>query len=775
MLDNELEETVKEAFGLAQGNAHQYLTVEHLLLALTNNPTAEDILSSCGVKIERLKEELETFVKKNVPVSSGSDNEQIAQPTISFHRVFQRAIFHVRSSERQNVSGANVLVAIFGEIESQSVYLLKKHNVERLDVINYITHGISKRNNDVDYFDTDDQGLSDKKTRRPKSALKKFTQNLNDLAERKQIDPLVGREEELIRIAQILCRRRKNNPLLVGNAGVGKTAIIEGLARHIVEQKVPEIISKSTIFMLDMGTLLAGTRYRGDFEKRFKELLEELNEYDNAILFIDEVHTVIGAGSTSSGVMDASNLLKPLLTSGNLRCIGSTTFQEFRGIFEKDRALARRFQKVDILEPSIDETYQILKGLKSYFEEHHDIKYTDKSLHSAATLASRYINDRQMPDKAIDVIDEAGAAQRLKSASKRKKQIDVNDIENIIASIVRVPPETVSSSDVKILAKLEENLKHVIFGQDHAVKTLASKVRMSRAGLGEQDKPICSLLFAGPTGVGKTEVARQVSIILGLELIRYDMSEYMERHTVSRLIGAPPGYIGFDQGGLLTEAITQNPHSVVLLDEIEKAHPDVFNILLQVMDHGTLTDNNGRHADFRNTILIMTTNAGAELISRRSMGFAEQDNASDANEYIRKAFSPEFRNRLDGVIQFNHLSEKVIFTIVDKFLVELQSQLDSKKIELRVSKQAREWLVNKGYDKVMGARPMARAIREYIKTPLSDELLFGVLHNSSGIALVDVAKDKNSLTVKVVQQEPKSKPSNKSKKLAKKKAYEANN
>jgi ATP-dependent Clp protease ATP-binding subunit ClpA len=727
MLSKDLEQTLNQAFKGARTKRHEFMTVEHLLLALVDNTVAADVLVACGADLTELRTDLIDFVDSTTPLIPERDVDRETQPTLGFQRVLQRAVFHVQSSGKKEVTGANVLVAIFSEQESQAVYFLKQQTVARLDVVNYLTHGISKVAGHSEPGIEHNQPQSDEEqigSTTEKSPLENFATDLNEEARLGRIDPLIGRSGEVERVAQILSRRRKNNPLLVGESGVGKTAIAEGLAKLIVDGEVPDILKESVVYSLDMGSLLAGTKYRGDFEKRFKGLLADLQNREHSILFIDEIHTIIGAGAASGGVMDASNLLKPLLSSGRLRCIGSTTFQEYRGIFEKDRALSRRFQKIDVLEPSVEETYKILKGLKSRFETHHDLRYNDKALHAAAELSERYINDRFLPDKAIDVIDEAGAYQRLQSASKRKKVIGVGDIEAVIAKIARIPPKSVSTDDKQSLLKLEDNLKMVVFGQDKAITTLATAIKMARAGLKPVEKPIGSFLLAGPTGVGKTEVSNQLAKILGLEMIRFDMSEYMERHTVSRLIGAPPGYVGYDEGGLLTESVTKHPHSIVLLDEIEKAHPDVYNLLLQVMDHGTLTDNNGRKADFRNVIFIMTTNAGAENASRRSIGFTEQDNSTDNIEAINRLFSPEFRNRLDAVVQFDPLSEEVILTVVDKFLMELQGQLDDKGVTLDIDQEARLWLVRKGYDVTMGARPMARVIREHIKKPLAERVLF---------------------------------------------------
>ncbi|WP_421862881.1 ATP-dependent Clp protease ATP-binding subunit ClpA [Motiliproteus sp.] len=745
MLNKELELTLSLAFQEARDKRHEFMTVEHLLLALLRNHSAIEVLQACSVDIDKLRSSLNAFVESTTPLIPVEDDERETQPTLGFQRVLQRAVFHVQSSGKSEVTGANVLVAIFSEQESQAVYSLNQQGVERIDVINFISHGIPKVLDSDHQLEEVEQGSEEPEGKGESSPLSQFAVNLNQQAANGKIDPLVGRQQEVERVIQILSRRRKNNPLLVGEAGVGKTAIAEGLAKMIVEDEVPEVISTSVVYSLDMGALLAGTKYRGDFEKRLKGLLAEVSNKPGSILFIDEIHTIIGAGAASGGAMDASNLLKPLLSSGELRCIGSTTFQEFRGIFEKDRALARRFQKIDVLEPSVDETFQILQGLQSRFEEHHRLSYTREALKAASELADRYINDKHMPDKAIDVVDEAGAYQQLKSEDERKSLIDVTEIEAIVAKIARIPPKSVSASDKEALAKLEDNLKMVVFGQDSAIETMASAIKLSRAGLKEQQKPVGSFLFAGPTGVGKTEVTSQLAKILGIELVRFDMSEYMERHTVSRLIGAPPGYVGYDQGGLLTEAVTKTPHCVLLLDEIEKAHPDVFNLLLQVMDNGTLTDNNGRKADFRNVILVMTTNAGAEAVSRRSMGFTHQDHSTDAMEAIRKLFTPEFRNRLDGIIQFGSLDTDVIKGVVDKFLIQLQAQLDDKKVHLIVDEAARGWLAEHGYDEKMGARPMARLIQEEIKKPLAEQVLFGDL-TEGGEVRVSVEAEKLSFS-----------------------------
>jgi ATP-dependent Clp protease ATP-binding subunit ClpA len=747
MLSRELEVTLNLAFKTARDKRHEFMTVEHLLLALLDDASAANVLRACGADLDILRQDLVEFIDSTMPTIPETQLEQETQPTHGFQRVLQRAVFQVNSANNSEVVGANVVVAIFSEQESQAVYFLRLQNVARIDVVNYISHGISKYADQADHGHSqhEESTTADSGTEAEESLLSQFATNLNEQASLGQIDPLVGRSAEVERVSQILIRRRKNNPLLVGEAGVGKTAIAEGLAKLIVEGKVPEPMIDSVVYSLDMGSLLAGTKYRGDFEKRLKGIIAELVKKDKSILFIDEIHTIIGAGAASGGVMDASNLLKPLLSSGQLRCVGSTTFQEYRGIFEKDHALSRRFQKIDVPEPSIQETYEILKGLKSRFEDHHDLKFTNPALKVAAELSSRHITDRFLPDKAIDVIDEAGAYQRLQTESRRKKTIGVSDIELVISKIARIPAKSVSSSDKAQLKGLAEKLKMVVFGQDPAIDALSTSIKLARAGLREGEKPIGSFLFAGPTGVGKTEVSRQLANVLGVELIRFDMSEYMERHTVSRLIGAPPGYVGYDQGGLLTEAVNKQPHSVILLDEVEKAHPDVFNLLLQVMDHGTLTDNNGRKADFRNVILIMTTNAGAELMSRASIGFAQQDHATDGMEAIKKMFTPEFRNRLDSIVQFGELSLDVIKTVVDKFLVQLQSQLDEKKVFLDVDDEARVWLAENGYDAKMGARPMDRLIQEKIKKPLAEEVLFGSLSEKGGTVFVTV--EGNELSV----------------------------
>lgn len=747
MLSKELEKSLNEIAQSASARRHEFITVEHLLLALMSNEAALEVLKNVGGDAAKLTSELEKYIDETTPILPVSDQEHGPQTTLGFQRVVSRSLFHVQSSGRKEVTGANVLVAIFSEQESQAVYLLKVQGVTRIDVVNYISHGISKAEGDEETDASQPSAEGEEPAEAGQKALQLYATDLNEEARAGRIDPLVGRAEELERAIQILCRRRKNNPLLVGESGVGKTAIAEGLAKRIVDEKVPDVVAGSIIYSLDLGALVAGTKYRGDFEKRFKAVLAELKEIEGSILFIDEIHTIIGAGAASGGVMDASNLLKPLLTSGQMRCMGSTTYQEYRGIFDKDRALSRRFQKIDVIEPDVDDTYRILKGLKSRFEEHYNLRYTDKALRTASELAARYINDRFMPDKAIDVVDEAGAAQQLQPPSKRKKSIGASDVEQVVAKIARIPSSQVTSSDKASLRDLEGNLKMAVFGQDEAIEQLASAIKLSRAGLKSGEKPIGSFLFAGPTGVGKTEVSKQLAHAMGVELLRFDMSEYMERHTVSRLIGAPPGYVGFDQGGLLTEAVTKHPHCVVLLDEIEKAHPEVFNLLLQVMDHGTLTDNNGRKADFRNVVLIMTTNAGAQEMGRPSIGFAEQDNSTDGMEVIRRMFTPEFRNRLDAIVQFSALKLEVVKTVVDKFLTELQAQLDEKRVTLEVDEAARAWLAREGYDEKMGARPMQRLIQEKIKRQLAEDLLFGDL--ASG-GTVHVTIEDNDLSIKIL-------------------------
>jgi ATP-dependent Clp protease ATP-binding subunit ClpA len=750
MLSKELEITLNHAFKQAREKRHEFMTVEHLLLALLDNPAAVEVLRACGADMPALKRDLISFLDETTPILPVQDGRE-TQPTLGFQRVLQRAVFHVQSSGKKEVTGANVLVAIYSEQESQAVYFLNKQNVSRLDVVNYIAHGISKMAGEQSEELSSNTGEEGEGAEAgPRKPLESFATNLNEMARRGKIDPLIGRREEIERTVQILCRRRKNNPLYVGEAGVGKTALAEGLARMIVDNQVPEILADATIYSLDLGALVAGTKYRGDFEKRLKGVLSQLRKEPHAILFIDEIHTIIGAGAASGGVMDASNLIKPMLASGELKCIGSTTYQEYRGIFEKDRALARRFQKIDVREPTVEETVQILKGLKSVFEEHHNVKYSPKALRAAAELAERYINDRHLPDKAIDVIDEAGANQRMQPPSKRKKTIGTADIESIVAKIARIPPKSISSSDKDKLRTLSRDLKMLVFGQDEPIEALAAAIKMARSGLANEQKPIGSFLFAGPTGVGKTEVSRQLALTLGIELIRFDMSEYMERHTVSRLIGAPPGYVGFDQGGLLTDAILKHPHAVLLLDEIEKAHPEVFNLLLQVMDHGTLTDNNGRKADFRSVIIIMTTNAGAQDMERASIGFTTQDHRSDGMEAIKRLFTPEFRNRLDAIIQFKPLDPTVVALVVNKFIYQLEAQLADRNVTIDIEEAARLWLAEKGYDPKMGARPMERVMQDYIKRPLADELLFGRLVHGGH---VEVRLQDDALALEIVTEE----------------------
>lgn len=755
MLSKELELSLNQAFRAAYDKRHEFISVEHLLLAMLDNTAAIEVLKACGANLDALRSEVEKFLEDTTPlIAPGLKRE--TQPTLGFQRVLQRAAFHVQSSGKPEVTGANILVAIFSEQDSHAVYLLNQQDISRLDVVNFISHGIGKHADESGTQTSKPQATdADEGEQAQGNPLEKYAENLNEVARAGKIDPLIGRRGEVERTIQVLCRRRKNNPLLVGEAGVGKTAIAEGLAKKIVDGEVPEVLSDSVIYSLDLGALVAGTKYRGDFEKRLKSLIGQLKKQPEAILFIDEIHTIIGAGSASGGVMDASNLIKPVLASGELRCIGSTTYQEYRGIFEKDRALARRFQKIDILEPSVEETYQILRGLKSKFEEHHQVKYSLNALKTAAELSERYITDRHLPDKAIDVIDEAGACQRLLPASRRKKTIGTFEIEDIVSKIARIPPKTVSTNDKDKLRDLEKNLRMLVFGQDEAITSLASAIKLSRAGLRETQKPIGCFLFAGPTGVGKTEVSRQLAKVLGVEILRFDMSEYMERHTVSRLIGAPPGYVGFDQGGLLTEEVTKHPHAVVLLDEIEKAHPDVFNLLLQVMDHGTLTDNNGRKADFRNIILIMTTNAGAMEGGRASIGFTAQDHSSDSLRIVERSFSPEFRNRLDAIIQFEPLNLDVIAQVVDKFMFELETQLAEKHVSIVLEPEARIWLAENGFDPKMGARPMGRVIQEKIKKPLAEEILFGRLAGG-GVARIGVENGDLSFEVEetVLASEP---------------------
>jgi ATP-dependent Clp protease ATP-binding subunit ClpA len=736
MIAQELEVSLHMAFVEARQSRHEFITVEHLLLALLDNPSAAEVLRACAVNIDDLRKTLTNFVADNTPTVPGS-SEVDTQPTLGFQRVIQRAIMHVQSASngKKEVTGANVLVAIFGEKDSHAVYYLHQQGVTRLDVVNFISHGVRKDQQSEAQKSSEGAEEVAAEGQQKESPLDQFTQNLNRLAAEGKIDPLIGREAEVERVIQTLCRRRKNNPLLVGEAGVGKTAIAEGLAWRITQKDVPEILQNAIVYSLDMGALLAGTKYRGDFEQRLKAVLKQLKDSPHGILFIDEIHTIIGAGSASGGTLDASNLLKPALSSGQLKCIGATTYNEFRGVFEKDHALSRRFQKIDVTEPSVEQTVQILRGLKSRFEEHHGIKYSASALTSAAELAARFINDRHLPDKAIDVIDEAGAAQRILPKSKQKKTIGKAEIEDIISKIARIPPQSVNQDDRSKLQTIDRDLKNVVFGQEPAIEALASAIKMARAGLGKTDKPIGSFLFSGPTGVGKTEVARQLAFILGIELIRFDMSEYMERHAVSRLIGAPPGYVGFDQGGLLTEAITKKPHAVLLLDEIEKAHPDIFNILLQVMDHGTLTDNNGRKADFRNVIIVMTTNAGAESLQKRSIGFTDKKEAGDEMADIKRMFTPEFRNRLDSIISFKALDGEIILRVVDKFLMQLEEQLHEKKVEAIFTENLRHFLAKKGFDPTMGARPMARLIQDMIRKALADELLFGKLVNGGRVTV----------------------------------------
>ena len=753
MIAQELEVSLHMAFMDARQKRHELITVEHLLLAMIDNPTAAEVLRACGAKLEVLRTELNQYIEEHTPTVIGQEDVD-TQPTLGFQRVIQRAMLHVQSSGKKEVTGANVLVAIFGEKDSHAVFFLHQQGVTRLDVVNFISHGVSKIA-ETAKPEGADQDLDTEAA--PNGALETYALNLNAQVAAGKIDPLIGRGPELERVVQTLCRRRKNNPLLVGEAGVGKTAIAEGLARRIVEKDIPDVLANAIVYSLDMGALLAGTKYRGDFEQRLKAVMKQLAENPDAILFIDEIHTLIGAGSASGGTLDASNLLKPALSNGSLKCIGATTYQEYRGVFEKDHALARRFQKIDVAEPSVAETIEILKGLKSRFELHHSVKYTAGALSTAAELSAKYINDRHLPDKAIDVIDEAGAAQRILPKSKQKKVIGNKEIEDIIAKIARIPPKNISSDDRSALKTLERDLKAVVFGQDKAIEALSSAVKMARSGLGQGNKPIGSFLFSGPTGVGKTEVAKQLAYIMGIELIRFDMSEYMERHAVSRLIGAPPGYVGFEQGGMMTEAITKHPYCVLLLDEIEKAHPDIFNILLQVMDHGTLTDNNGRKADFRNVTIIMTTNAGAENLSKSSIGFTNAKQAGDEQEDIKRLFSPEFRNRLDATVSFASLSQDIIIRVVDKFLIQLEDQLHEKKVEATFSDALKAYLGKKGFDPVMGARPMARLIQDTIRKALADELLFGKLANGGSVH-VDI-DDKDVVKLTFSQDKESSEPS----------------
>ncbi len=746
MLSPEVEYSINSLFREANEKHHEFVTVEHLLLAMTKNTSASETLRACGINIPLLQQELGNHIEESTPILVEDDVRE-SRPTIGFQRVLQRAVYHVQASAKEEVTGDSILVAIFGETESHAVYYLARQDMSRLDLVNYISHGIQKEEDIT--FDSLESGEEESgadvnneesdfaEDESKSSPLERFASNLNQVAIEGKIDPLIGRDEEVERTVQVLCRRRKNNPLLVGEAGVGKTAIAEGLAKRIVDGEVPEVLAEATIYSLDLGALVAGTKYRGDFEKRLKAVLNQIRDEDHAVLFIDEIHIIIGAGATSGGTMDASNLIKPVLASGELKCMGSTTYQEYHSIFEKDRALARRFQKIDVNEPSVPETIKILKGLKSRFEDHHDVKYTMPALETAVELSARYITDRRLPDKAIDIIDEAGANRQLQPKASRKKTISVGDIETIVAKIARIPPKAVSSSDMEVLKTLETSLKRVVFGQDEAITQIVTAIKMARSGLRDDGKPIGSFLFAGPTGVGKTEVTKQLSEHLGINLLRFDMSEYMERHTVSRLIGAPPGYVGYDEGGLLTDAVNKNPHAVLLLDEVEKAHPDVFNLLLQVMDNGALTDSNGRKVDFRNVILIMTSNAGAQSISRSSMGFTTQNHSLDTTKAIENTFTPEFRNRLDAVVQFNPLPESVITSIVDKFLIRLEIQLNEKNVTLVVDDKAKRWLADKGYDVKMGARPMERVIQENIKRPLADEILFGRLVKGGNVKVTE--------------------------------------
>ena len=752
MLSAEVEYSINTLFRDARDKRHEFVTVEHLLLAMLDNPSAAEVLRAVNADIPQLRRELEQFVNENTPLIPMGDAKREVQPTQGFQRVIHRAIYSAQSARKGEVTGDVILVSIFGEPDSHAVYFLARQDIARLDVVHYVAHGLRKDDEDArdeqrnSEANSNSNQAEDAEMGESAKPLDKYATNLNTQALEGKIDPLIGRDAEIERTVQVLCRRRKNNPLLVGEAGVGKTAIAEGLAKRIVDGEVPEILRDAVIYSLDMGTLLAGTKYRGDFEKRLKAVLKQIKQEPNAVLFIDEIHTIIGAGATSGGTMDASNLIKPVLSSGELKCIGSTTFQEYHSIFEKDRALARRFQKIDVNEPSVEETIEILKGLKSRFEVHHNVRYTFQALKAAAELAAKYINDRHLPDKAIDVIDEAGANRQLQPANSRKKTITVTDIENIVAKIARIPPKSVSTSDMQVLRTLDRDLKMVIFGQDTAVEQLTAAIKMARSGLRDDTKPIGSFLFTGPTGVGKTEVSKQLALRLGIELLRFDMSEYMERHTVSRLIGAPPGYVGYDEGGLLTDAVNKHPHAVLLLDEIEKAHPDVFNLLLQVMDHGTLTDANGRKVDFRNVILIMTSNAGAENMSRKSLGFTLQDHSLDSSEAVSRAFSPEFRNRLDAIISFNPLTPEVVASVVDKFIIKLEAQLEPKKVVLVVNDAARRWLADKGYDRLMGARPMERVIQEHIKKPLADAILFGELSQGGR---VEVSADATGLVLEM--------------------------
>jgi ATP-dependent Clp protease ATP-binding subunit ClpA len=752
MIAQELEVSLHMAFMGARQNRHELITIEHLLLAMTDNPTAANVLRACGAKFEVLRAELNQHITEHTPTVDGKD-EVDTQPTLGFQRVVQRAMLHVQSSGKKEVSGANVLAAIYGEKDSHAVFFLHQQGITRLDVVNFISHGVAKTPGENPSSTEGAETIEEEAA--PQSTLDSYTFNLNKAAATGKVDPLIGRDSEIERVVQTLCRRRKNNPLLVGEAGVGKTAIAEGLAHRIVGKDVPDILENAIVYSLDMGALLAGTKYRGDFEQRLKAVMKQLEQEEGSILFIDEIHTLIGAGATSGGTLDASNLLKPALSSGKLKCIGATTYQEYRGIFEKDHALSRRFQKVDVVEPSIDEAIAILKGLKSKFEAHHKVKYSASALTTAVELSAKYINDRFLPDKAIDVIDEAGAAQRILPKPKRKKTIGNKEIEDVVAKVARIPPKNISNDDRSTLKTLERNLKAIVFGQNKAIETLSSAVKMARSGIGQGNKPVGSFLFSGPTGVGKTEVAKQLAYIMGIDLIRFDMSEYMERHAVSRLIGAPPGYVGFEQGGLLTEAISKQPYSVLILDEIEKAHPDIFNILLQVMDHGTLTDNNGRKADFRNVTIIMTTNAGSESLSKASIGFTNSKDVSDEAADLKRLFSPEFRNRLDATVSFSPLSQEIIVRVVDKFLMQLEDQLHEKKVDATFSDELKLHLGQKGFDPLMGARPMARLIQDTIRKALADELLFGRLVNGGAVHVDINGKEEIKLSF------PSSKPSKK--------------
>ncbi len=744
MIAQELEVSLHMAFMDARQKRHELITVEHLLLAMLDNPSASEVLNSCGANIEKLREEIASHIEEHTPKVGGKDDVD-TQPTLGFQRVIQRAMLHVQSSGKKEVTGANVLVAIFGEKDSHAVYFLHQQGIARLDVVNFIAHGIAKTTENTQKEPVQEKPGSDTQSNK---GLETYAVNLNKLVSEGKIDPLIGREMEVERVVQILCRRRKNNPLLVGEAGVGKTAIAEGLAKKIVDKNIPAVLENMTIYSLDLGALIAGTKYRGDFEQRLKTVIKQLGEQKNSILFIDEIHTIIGAGSASGGTLDASNILKPALARGNVKCIGATTYQEFRSVFEKDHALTRRFQKIDVEEPTVKNTIEILKGLKTHFESHHNVKFTNNALISAAELSAKFLNDRRLPDKAIDIIDEAGAAQRILPKSKQKKNIGSKEIEDVIAKIARIPAKNINKDDRSSLKNLERDLKAVIFGQDKAIETLSNAIKMSRSGIGPIDRPIGSFLFSGPTGVGKTEVARQLAYTLGIELIRIDMSEYMERHSVSKLIGAPPGYVGYDQGGILTEQVNKNPYSVLLLDEIEKANPDIFNILLQVMDNGILTDSNGRKTDFRNVTIIMTTNAGAEALSKSNFGFTQTKKSGDENVEIKKVFSPEFRNRLDATVSFTSLDNDIILKVVDKFLIQLETQLHDKKVDASFTQNLKDYLAKSGFDEQMGARPMARLIQDTIRKALADELLFGQLVNGGEVEIDIDDKEKIVLNIK---------------------------